>query len=384
MRFEFATATRIIFGPGALQQAGPIAREFGSRALVTTGRDPSRAKPLLDQLSQAGMPSTVLAVEGEPDIPIVQKGLSLAAREKCDVVISFGGGSALDAGKAIAVMMTNGGDLLDYLEIVGKGKSLTKPSAPFVAIPTTAGTGSEVTRNAVLALPDRAGKVSLRSPFMLPKVALVDPELTLGLPPGVTARTGLDALTQLIEPFVSPRANPMTDGLCVDGIKRAAKSLRPAFHNGRDASAREDMAIASLFGGLALSNAGLGAVHGFAGVLGGKFGAPHGAICGILLPQVMAANMAALRGRAPSSAALNRYEEVARLLTGKHNATANDGVDWVGQLVSELKIPPLSTYGVTEPDLPEIVEKSKNASSMKANPIVLTDAELTGALKKAI
>ena len=205
--------------------------------------------------------------------------------------------------------------MLDYLEIVGRGKALANRSAPFIAIPTTAGTGAEVTRNAVLASPEHQIKVSLRSPHLLPRLAVIDPELTYDLPPALTASTGLDALTQLIEPYVCLRANPMTDGDCVEGIHRVARSLREAVFNGQNKSAREDMAMASLFGGLALANAGLGAVHGFAGPIGGVFPAPHGAICAALLPQVMAANLRALRQREPDSlrCAVTR---VATLLTG--------------------------------------------------------------------
>lgn len=264
MNFEFATATRIIFGAGALRNIGALAGEFGRRALVVTGRDSSRAEKLLASLRQAGVRAAAFSVVGEPEIPAVETGVALAKKENCDFVVGFGGGSALDAAKAIAAMVANGGELLDYLEIIGRGKPLTKPSAPLIAIPTTAGTGSEVTRNAVLASPEHRLKVSLRSPLMLAKIALVDPELPGDLPPAITARTGLDALTQLIEPLVCLRANPMTDGLGQEGLCRATRSLRIAFHDGQNKSAREDMALASLFGGLALSNAGLGAVHGFA------------------------------------------------------------------------------------------------------------------------
>ena len=223
-------------------------------------------------------------------------------------------------------MLANDGELLDYVEIIRRGQPLTKPSAPFIAIPTTAGTGSEVTRNAVLASPGHKVKVSLRSPLMHARVAVVDPELTYDLPPALTASTGMDALTQLIEPFVCNRANPLTDGLCVEGLRRAARSLRIAFSNGKDKDAREDMAVAGLFGGLALSNAGLGAVHGFAGPIGGSFPAPHGAICAALLPHVMAMNLRALRQRDPHGAALYRYEEAARWLAGDMKAKADDGI----------------------------------------------------------
>src|SRR6266404_466425 len=326
MRFEFATATRIIFGAGTLREVGPLAREFGNRTLVVTGRDPSRAKQLTAFLGDHGITSVTLAVPGEPEIETVQNGAALAKQEDCDFVVSFGGGSALDSGKAIAAMLTNNGNVLDFLEVIGQGKSLTKPSAPFIAIPTTAGTGSEVTRNAVLASPQHRVKVSLRSPFMLPKIALIDPELTYDLPPSITASTGLDALTQLIEPYVSSRANPMTDAICADGLRRVARSIRPAFEKGRNVtSARKDMAAASLFGGMGLANAGLGAVHGFAGPIGGMFPAPHGAVCAAFLPHVMEVNLRALRERDPGNDALARYDVIGRVLTGNADAKAADG-----------------------------------------------------------
>jgi alcohol dehydrogenase class IV len=383
MRFEFATANRIIFGPGTLREAGPLAKEFGRHALVVTGRDSHRAQLLTSVLHEHGVGATLFSVAGEPELATIQRGAALARREHCDLVISFGGGSALDAGKAIAAMITNEGNLLDYLEVIGSGKPLTKPSAPFIAIPTTAGTGSEVTRNAVLASPEHGVKVSLRSAFMLPKIALVDPELTYDLPPAITASTGLDALTQLIEPYVCSRANPMTDALCVEGIRRAARSLRVASQNGHDAAAREDMAVASLFGGIALANAGLGAVHGFAAPIGGKFPAPHGAVCAALLPHVMHANLRALRDRQPARGALRRYEEIARLLTGNTTATADDGVEWVRRLVTDLQIPGLRSYGLKSEDTADLVTKAEKASSMKANPVALTREELAGVLERA-
>jgi alcohol dehydrogenase class IV len=384
MKFEFVTATRIVFGAGTVKDVGAMAKAFGRRALVVTGRDAKRAGPLLKILRESGVDAAIFSVVGEPELFTVEQGASLAKKESCELVIGFGGGSALDAAKAIAAMLANDGTLLDYVEIIGRGKALTKPSAPFIAIPTTAGTGSEVTRNAVLSSPEHKLKVSLRSPLMLAKVAIVDPELTCDLPPALTASTGLDALTQLIEPFVCSRANPMTDGLCVEGIRCAARSLRAAFAGGKNKSAREDMAVASLFGGLALANAGLGAVHGFAGPVGGSFPAPHGAICAALLPRVMAANLRALRQRAPDSAVLSRYDEVARLLTGNAGATADDGVDWVRKLVSDLQIPRLGEYGVREEHVADLVAKAANASSMKANPVALTAEELAETLRHAL
>src|SRR5258706_182940 len=384
MRFEFATATRIIFGPGAVREVGALAREHGRRALVVTGRNQRRAAPLVALLQAAGISAATFSVIGEPEVKTVEQGVTLARDQKFDVVIGFGGGSAIDTGKAIAAMLTNQGKLQDYLEVIGRGNALTKPSAPFIAIPTTAGTGSEVTRNAVLASPEHRVKVSLRSPFMLPKIALVDPELTYDLPPALTATTGLDALTQLIEPYVCSRANPMTDALCEEGIRRVARSLPIALKDGHNVAAREDMAVASLFGGLALANAGLGAVHGFAGPIGGLFPVPHGAICAALLAQVIDGNLAALRARQPASEAIRRYDEVARLLTASKNATADEGAAWLRSLVSELRVPRLATYGITREAIPEVVEKAASASSMKANPIALTPVEMGQILERSL
>ncbi len=392
MGFEFATATRVIFGAGTLTGIGPIAREFGRCSLVVTGRDATRAAPLLEHLAAAGLSVSQFAVTHEPTVEDITRGIAQARAADCELVIGFGGGAALDTAKAIAATVTNRGALLDYLEVVGLGQPLTRPGLPCIAIPTTAGTGAEVTRNAVLAAPvprqrdgpARRVKVSLRSPHLLPRVALVDPVLTYDMPPALTAATGLDALTQLIEPYVSSRANPLTDAFCVDGLRRVARSLRTAVEDGHHATAREDMALASLLGGLALANAGLGAVHGFAGPIGGLFSAPHGAVCAALLPHVTTANLAALRARQPSAIALARYDEVARLLTGRPHANAEDGVRWLRDLNADLRIPSLAHYAITSTNFPTIVTASLAASSMKANPIVLTPDELSAILAQAV
>jgi alcohol dehydrogenase class IV len=384
MRFEFATANRIIFGPGASREVAPLAASLGQRPLVVIGRTGDRAEALLTQLRRAGLELALYSVASEPTVDVAQAGAGQARLAGCDLVIGLGGGSVLDAAKAIAMLLTNDGEALDYLEVIGRGRPITQPSAPCIAVPTTAGTGSEVTRNAVLGAPEHELKASLRSPLMLPTAAVIDPELTYSAPPDVTASTGLDALTQCLEPFVSSRANPLTDAVCREGMQRAARSLRRAYDEGQDIAAREDMAVASLLGGLALANAGLGAVHGFAGPLGGMFPAPHGALCARLLPAVMAANVAALQQRTPNSPALPRYTEVARLLTGDPAAQAADGIAWVSDLVEALAIPRLAAYGIAPADFPEIVAKSHQASSMKANPIQLTAAELTDILRQAI
>jgi alcohol dehydrogenase class IV len=384
MRFEFATATRIIFGAGTLREVGPLAAEMGSRALVVTGSTPERAQPLLDLLAAQGIEAITFSVAGEPTTEVVRLGTQRAQDTDRDLVVGFGGGSALDTGKAIAALLTNGGDPDDYLEVIGQGQPLTQPSAPYIAIPTTAGTGAEVTRNAVLLSPEHRVKVSLRSPLMLPCLALVDPELTYSMPPEVTASTGLDALTQVMEPYVSNRANPLTDALCREGMCRAARSLGQAYKHGDEAAARQDMALASLFGGLALANAGLGAAHGFAGPIGGMFPGPHGAVCACLLPHVMAVNVRALQQRAPESEALRRYDEIARILTRNERATADDGVVWVRELCQALQVPSLASYGVTEEDFLLLIEKASVSSSMKGNPIVLTTDEMGEILKQAL
>jgi alcohol dehydrogenase class IV len=383
MRFEFATAGRIIFGRGCAREAAPLAKSLGRHALLVTGAHPARAEPLAQWLKAEGVACTFFPVAGEPTVDHVRQGAAMGRNAGADLIISFGGGSALDAGKAIAAMLTNPGELLDYLEVIGRGQPLTTPPAPFLAIPTTAGTGTEVTRNAVLASPEHRVKVSLRSPLLLARAALVDPELTRDLPPALTATTGMDALTQLIEPYVSCRANPMVDALCEEGLKRAGRALRRAFLNGRDMEAREDMALASLFSGLALANAGLGAAHGFAAPLGGSFPAPHGAVCAALLPAVMRVNLQAADARAPGSAVRSRYQIIARLLTQNPSAAAEDGVQWVMDLCRELGIPPLRTYGVQRQDFATLSAKAAQASSMKANPIPLTDEERLAILEAA-
>ena len=371
MNFEFATAARILFGTGKIQEAGKLAKRFGNRALVVLGKSARairHAEPLLHSLTASGVDYTIFSVSGEPTVEAIARG----GQARCDIVISFGGGSVIDAGKAVAALITNGGDVLDYLEVIGRGKPLSKPSVPFIAIPTTAGTGSEVTRNAVLGSPEHRVKISLRSATMLPRVALVDSELTHELPPTLTATTGLDALTQLIEAFVSVRANPMTDAICREGMNRVVRSLRRAYERGDDAVAREDMSLAALFSGMALANAGLGAVHGFAAPIGGMFDAPHGAVCAAVLPHAFAVNKRAIQQRLAGRLSLQRFEEVEQ--------TVGD----LKQFCTDLKIPRLASYGVTERDFDVIAEKAAASNSMKGNPVLLSANELREILKLAL
>lgn len=368
--FEFATATRIVFGAGTVRQVGPAVRALGRRPLLVTGGSAGRP-------SAAGLDCERLTITGEPAIPAIRDAVAAAREAGCDVVVALGGGSVIDAGKAIAALVPNPEDVLAYLEVIGKGQPLAHAPLPFIAVPTTAGTGAEVTRNAVLGAPDQGVKVSLRSPLMLPRLAVIDPELALTVPPAVTAATGLDALTQLIEPWVSPRANPLTDAFCLDGIRRVATALPRAFHHPGDLSARTDMALAALYGGLALANAGLGAVHGFASPVGGQFDAPHGAVCAALLPHVIRANVAALRSRDSGSESLRRYGVLTDIL-------GEDPAVFSLRLSVDLGIPPLSEYGITPAHVPGLCRKAMEASSMKANPIRLTQAELEAILTAAL
>jgi alcohol dehydrogenase class IV len=383
-QFELAAPGRILFGPGTVKEAGKAAAALGRRALVVTGRDMSRAEVLLWALSANKVDALPFPAAGEPSVEMVGRALEVARGAECDLVIGFGGGSAIDLAKAAAAMLANQGSLLDYLEVVGRGKSLAKPSVPWIAVPTTAGSGAEVTRNAVIASEKHRVKVSLRSPGMLARVAIVDPDLTRGLPPEVTAAGGLDALSQLVEPFVCLRANPVVDGFCREGLVRSARSLRRACLGPEESSAREDLALASLLGGLALANAGLGAVHAVAGPFGGTFGAPHGAVCGRLLPEVVEANVKALSERDPASPALPRYAEIARILTGSEKAAAADAAGWLRELVAALRVPGLASYGLKPSDFPELIKKTLAANSMKANPARLTEEELRGILERSM
>ena len=383
MKFEFATASRIIFGQGTVKEVAPMASKMGNCALLVTGRNVERAGPLLGSLKNTGMKIASFSVSDEPTIELTIEGVKLARQNASNIVIGMGGGSVIDTAKAIAALLTNSGDIIDYLEVIGRGKPLSRPSAPCIAIPTTAGTGAEVTKNAVLTSQEHKVKVSLRSPTMLPDLAIVDPELTYSMPPSLTASTGLDALTQVLEPFVSVKSNPLTDIICIEGLKRAARSLHRAFKDGSDTKAREDMAIVSLFGGLTLANSKLGAVHGIAGPMGGMFPVPHGVICARLLPYVVEVNVRALQ-RHNSQQYLLRYDQVAQALTGKSNAKAEEGIARIHDLCDALDIPGLSDFGITEDHFPDLIARSKKASSMKGNPVNLTDEELTEILQKAV
>ena len=392
VRFEFTAPPLIVFGAGAVDRVGELAARFGRRAWLVTGAHALERSGVVGRaiecLAAAGVSVARQSVGGEPDTAVVDRGARGAREAGCDLVIGLGGGSALDAAKAGACLLGNGGEALDYLEVVGRGRPLTKPSAPFLAVPTTAGTGSEVTRNAVIADAARGVKASIRHESLLPRVALLDPSLTHSLPPDVTARTGLDAIVQLIEPYVSKHDHAMIDVLALEGLRRAAPALPRAYADGEDAEARADLMLAAMWSGMALAHCGLGAAHALAGPLGGAFPVPHGVACAATMSWVMAANLRAAARGAAGAGTLRRYADVARAMgAADHQGdeeAAVAGVEHLRELCELLNVPKLSVYGVTREAIPGLVARAKATSSMKANPAELSDADLAGVLEHAI
>lgn len=382
--FELATAARILFGAGRAAEVPAEVAALGiARVLLVTGASGGRAEPIAAGLAGRGIAAVPLRVAGEPTVEAVRAAMELARAEGCQGVLGVGGGSALDCAKAVAGLLGNGSsDPLEHLEVVGRGRPLSRPALPFVAVPTTAGTGSEVTRNAVLGA--TGTKASLRSPFLLARLAVVDPELLSGAPRQVLAASGLDALSQLVEPYLSSRANPVTDAFAAEGIRRSARSLRAACLEELTPERREDLALASLLGGLCLANSGLGAVHGFAAPAGALLGAPHGALCAALLAPCLTVNLRALRARAPDGPAAGRFADLASWLTGRAGAAPEEGIAWIERLCRELGVRGLSAHGLSPGGIPELVVRARGASSMKANPIVLTDEELAEIVERAL
>ncbi|MDZ7261320.1 MAG: iron-containing alcohol dehydrogenase, partial [candidate division KSB1 bacterium] len=378
--FEFYSAGRIIFGSGSFTNIGEVAAPYGHKALIVLGGGSLRKQGLVDVLIEKLITARVdfvfyEGIDREPEVEMVDRGVEMAKQNRCQLIIAVGGGSVIDTGKAISGLVTNGGSVLDYLEGVGKGAVISRPALPFIAVPTTAGTGAEVTKNAVICSRKDKFKKSIRSPYLIPEVALVDPELTVSLPPRQTAYSGMDALTQCIEAYVCKNSQPLTDALALYGIKLASQSLVEAYRNGDNLKAREEMALCSLLSGLALANAGLGAVHGIGAALGAHFNIPHGLVCAVLLPIVMEANY---------PYAMTKYAEVGQALTGKTyssaEAAAKAGIDFIRRLVQEIGIPSsLSELGIKEKDIPVLVRNSVGPS-MSANPRTFSEEELTNLL----
>ena len=379
--FSFMTATEILFGRGQAGQAVAKIAALGPRLLLVHGRNPDRADWLCDALAASGTAVARFAVPGEPDMDLIAAGLNAARNHGAAAVVALGGGAVIDAGKAIAALVPATRPILDHLEVVGRGLPLDAAPLPFAALPTTAGTGAEVTRNAVIGVPEHRRKVSLRDARMLPRLAVVDPALTDGCPRAVTLASGLDALTQVIEPFTSTRANAMTDALCRDAIPQALPALMRLM-KGDDSAARDTMAWVSLCGGLALANAGLGAVHGLAGPLGGLTGAAHGAICGALLPPVLRANR-----RAVSDPALaRRLDQVGHWIGdafGQPYATLDNACNLLADWSRQAGLKRLADLGIGTDARSGAAEAAATSSSMKANPALLTTKTLRAIMAEA-
>ena len=383
MHTDFATAGRVLFGWGKIYQLAELISAWGKNAFLVRGKSKSYGQPFYAELEKAGVNITEYSVSSEPEANTISEAVSLARNKGCEFVIAFGGGSVIDTGKAVSALLTNEGDLLDYLEVIGKGLPLKYPSAHFIAMPTTSGTGSEVTKNAVINVPEKKVKVSIRSNFLLPSIALVDPQFTTKLPAEITASSGMDAFIQVIEPYVCNAPNAMVDMFCKDAIPRAASALPRAYKNGRDIEARINMSWVSLMGGLSLANAKLGAVHGFAGPIGGMYHSPHGAICAALLTAVIKVNCELLAKSSDGDVILKRYIEVFRWVTGSEHASIKDGIQWFDELCKALNIQPLRKFGVQRSDFEEIIEKSSRSSSMRGNPVQLGAREMSRILEMA-
>jgi hypothetical protein len=376
--FAFATATEILFGRGQAATALPRLAALGSRVLLVGGASPARGDWLAQGLEAQGIAVERFSVAAEPDMALVQAGVQAARAFGATAVIALGGGAVIDAGKAIAALVPAARPMLDHLEVVGKGLPLDAPPLPFAALPTTAGTGAEVTRNAVIGVPDQGRKVSLRDLRMLPRLAVVDPALTDHCPRSITLASGLDAVTQVIEPFVSAKANPLTDALCLQAIPRGLAALRRLM-DAEEAEARDDMAWVSLCGGIALANAGLGAVHGLAGPLGGLTGAAHGAICGALLPPILKANRRAVADPA-------RLDAVGAMIASAFGLRSDDlekAADALARWSRDAGLQGLDAQGVSQVAMQQAAEMAAASSSMKANPVALPAHALLAAMQEA-
>ncbi len=375
MSFAILQPPRILFGRGTSAQALPLAQAFGPRGLVVHGAGPGRAAAVLGERIFDENPGLLaISVAQEPTLPLLEAALAQARAHAPDWVLAIGGGSVLDMGKALAALLPAPGGPMDHLEVAGPGLPLPAPPLPFVAVPTTAGTGAEATKNAVIGLPDRGRKVSLRDDRMMARIAIVDPALTDHCPRAVTLASGLDAVTQVIEPWLSCKATPWTDAIARPAIAPGLAAL-VRLMQGEEAGARDALAWTSLCGGLALANAGLGAVHGLAGVIGGRTAATHGAICGALLGPVLAMN----RRLAPGP----RVEEVCGLIAGVLGGAAAEAPARLAAWARAEGLPGLADQGLRAPDHREVAEAALQASSMKGNPVQPSVAELIAVLEAA-
>jgi len=391
MEFEFLSTPHIFFGPKQFHKIGALVKELGSRLFIVASGSALNSPETRETFTVSTLKQKIdfdtFLIKGEPTIEAIDAGVQKAKEFKAEVIMGLGGGSAVDASKAIAGLYTNGGSARDYMEVIGKGSVITHPSLPIIAVPTTAGTGSEVTKNAVILAEKEKFKASIRSPHLIPTIAIIDPRLMLTVPSSVTATCGMDALTQLIEAYTSNKSQPLTDVWALLGVRKAFKSLFRCYTDGQSLEARESMALASLLSGFCLANAGLGAVHGFASPMGG-LKIPHGVICAVLLKPTIEANIKELQKVDLESVTLRKYANLGEILSTKSYPSMNDAhkglVNYLRRLTQELKIPKLSKFGLTDSDIDIIVEKAMKSSSMRYNPIKLEKSILIEILEQII
>lgn len=381
--FCFMTAQDIRFGRGAVDAALSELQRFGDKLAVIHGKNGDRVDWFIHALEGLGIEILRVAIPREPDIALIEQAVSEAMEAGSKAVISIGGGAVIDAGKAIAGLLPAHRPILDHLEVVGLGLPLDQEPLPFVAIPTTSGTGAEVTKNAVLSVPEASRKVSLRDPRMLANLALVDPSLTDGLPKSITLASGLDAITQVIEPYLSCKANWLTDSLCRDAIPQGLKALVCLMEK-EDKAARDALSRTSLCGGLALANSGLGAVHGLAGVLGGVTGAAHGAICGALLPHVLAINEAAIMNQSDTDVLRERFAEIRFWIAEALDCSNKDAFTKLASWSKEKGLPYLHAVGLERTWISHVALESLGSSSMRGNPTALPMDALEEILNRAM
>lgn len=375
--FSIAAPARILFGRGEAAKAPALIRAFGARGLIVHGSTASRAQWLIDALRATGADVTGVACEHEPTLMMLETAIATARRFHPDWVAAIGGGAALDLGKALAALIPAPGNAMDHLEVVGKALPLAVPPLPFIALPTTSGTGAEATKNAVIGLPDHGRKVSLRDDRMLARLAIIDPALTDRSPRAVTLASGLDAVTQVIEPFVSSKATPFTDAITAPAIPQGLMALKQLMQ-AENPDARDALAYVSLTGGLALANAGLGAVHGLAGVIGGLCPAPHGAICGALLAPILRLNRAVATGDSAQ-----RLDQVFAHIAATFGGTADSAPETLAAWARHAGLPGLTAQGLPPALHAQVADAALTSSSMKGNPVALTTQDLIQALEAA-
>ena len=392
LNFELLPTPQLYFGVKQFSKIGFLTNLFGSNALIVASESVFKNKRIQslinEKLDENKIEYQSIFIKGEPDIDQIDKAVKFSIEQKSNVIIGLGGGSVIDAGKAISSINSNGGSAQDYMEVIGKGKKIKKEPLPYIAIPTTAGTGSEATKNAVILSKEHKLKTSIRSPLLLPKIAIIDPELMITLPPNITASTGLDALTQLIEAYTSNKSQPITDALAIMGIKKITESIIRVYEDGTDIQARSDMALGAYLSGVCLANAGLGAVHGFAGPIGGLLNIPHGIVCGALLAPTIEENIRTMISKVPYHHLLEKYVILGNLLVEFPFESVKESIQnligFLTNLSLILNIPKFSSFGLKSELFNTIIQKAMNSSSMKYNPVKLNESQLGSILEKAL